>query len=74
MKKQEYRRQFVNRYFWRTYDKKEIDLVEEQHGKLAGFEVKWRRERSAPPKDWSTAYPDADFQLINRENYLDFIQ
>ncbi len=74
MKRQEYLRQFLNRYFWRTYDKKEIGLVEERRGELAGFEVKWQRARSKPPKDWSTAYPDADFQLINRENYLNFIQ
>lgn len=74
MKRQEYLRQSVNGYFWRTYDKKEIDLVEEQQGKLAGFEVKWKRDRATPPKDWTAAYPDADFQVVNQENYLTFIQ
>jgi len=74
MKKQEYLRQSVNAYFWRTYDKKEIDLVEEQRGKLAGFEVKWKRVRGTPPKEWTTAYPDADFQVVHQDNYLTFIQ
>jgi len=40
LKKQEYLRQPVNAYFWRTYDKKEIDLVEERRGLLFGFEIK----------------------------------
>ena len=74
MKKQEYLRQSVNAYFWRTYDKKEIDLVEEARGRLAGFEIKWKRIRSAPPKDWTSAYPDADFQVVHQGNYLTFIQ
>jgi len=73
MKSQEYLRQPVNAYFWRTYDKKEIDLVEDQRGKLSGFEIKWKQDRAAPPKDWTIAYPNADFQLVNRENYLKFI-
>ena len=32
MKKQEYLQIAVNHYFWRTYDQKEIYLVEESHG------------------------------------------
>jgi uncharacterized protein len=74
MKKQEYLRESVNAYFWRTYDKKEIDLVEEARGGLAGFEVKWKKKQAKAPKDWTTAYPDADFQVVHRNNYLAFIQ
>ena len=74
MKKREYLRQSANAYFWRTYDKKEIDLVEEHQGKLAGFEIKWRKSRVTPPKDWTTAYPSADFQVIHQDNYSKFIQ
>jgi uncharacterized protein len=74
LKKQEYHRQAVNAYFWRTYDKKEIDLVEESEGHLSGFEVKWKKEGIKPPKDWPAAYPDATFEVINQENYLTFIQ
>ncbi|MCK4653073.1 MAG: ATP-binding protein, partial [Candidatus Cloacimonetes bacterium] len=36
-KKQEYSRKKANNYFWRTYDKKEIDLIEEKEGKLFGY-------------------------------------
>ena len=73
MKRLEYLREPVNAYFWRTYDKKEIDLVEEYRGKLSGFEVKWKQEKVNPPKDWATAYPNADYQVVNQENYLPFI-
>ena len=73
MKKHEYMRHYVNAYFWRTYDQKEIDLVEEHKGKLSGFEVKWQVRRGKAPKDWTTAYPGASFEVIHSENYLEFI-
>jgi len=74
LKKQEYLRQPVNAYFWRTYDKKEIDLVEERRGLLFGFEIKWKSCPGTPPKDWLTAYPNATFEVIHQGNYLQFIQ
>lgn len=73
MKKLEYRREFKNSYFWRTYDRKEIDLVEEEGGRLSGFEIKYQDQGSKPPKDWVQAYPDADYEVITRDNYIDFI-
>jgi len=36
----------VNSYFWRTYDQKEIDCVEEHGGKLYGYEFKWSQKTS----------------------------
>jgi predicted AAA+ superfamily ATPase len=74
MKRQEYLRKVTNSYFWRTYDKKEIDLVEEREGRLFGYEVKWKKERVKIPQDWTSGYPDAAFEVIHRENYLKFIQ
>lgn len=73
LKRQEYLREPVNNYFWRTYTKKELDLVEERGGRLYGYEMKWGKAKPRPPKEWVTAYPDADWQVINRENYLEFI-
>lgn len=74
LKRQEYLRQPTNSYFWRTYDKAEIDLIEERKGKLFGYEVKWKDARIKVPNDWHTNYPDASFEVIHRENYLKFIQ
>lgn len=73
MKRQEYLQEPANNYFWRTYTKKELDLVEERNGQLHGYEIKWGKARPGPPKEWITAYPDATWQLINRENYLGFV-
>ncbi|MFZ2202283.1 MAG: ATP-binding protein [Microgenomates group bacterium] len=75
-KKRDYQNLFSNIYFWRTHDRQEIDLVEERGGKLHGIEFKWsagKRKLSRPPRDWLKTYPNADYQIINRENYLNFI-
>ncbi len=74
MKRQEYLRETTNSYYWRTYDKKEIDLVEERRGKLFGYEIKWTKSRAKAPKEWHDNYPNADFEIINKENYLQYIQ
>jgi len=74
LKRQEYLRQFTQFYFWRTYDQKEIDLVEEREGKLFGYEMKWQHQPAKAPKDWQAAYPEASFQIVHRENYLNFLQ
>lgn len=64
----------ANLYFWRTYDQQEIDLIEERDGKLFGYEFKWMpRKAILSPGNWRKAYPEAEFQGITRENYLDFI-
>ena len=73
MKHNEYLGVYTNSYFWRTYDKKEIDLVEERGGKLYGYEMIWKKTKIKIPADWKKHYPGADFKVINQENYLDFI-
>lgn len=74
IKKQEYKGIYSNNYFWRTYEKKEIDWVEEREGKLFGYEIKWSdKKKVKPPKDWIETYKNAEFEVINQENYLEFI-
>jgi uncharacterized protein len=63
----------VNHYFWRTYDQKEIDLVEERENKLFGYEFKWSETKVKPPAAFLESYRKSSFEVINRENYLDFI-
>ncbi|MDR0403705.1 MAG: ATP-binding protein [Treponema sp.] len=60
-------------YFWRTYDQQEIDLVEESGRNLSAFEFKWGDKKPKIPAAFAGAYPQASYQVINRENYLDFI-
>jgi hypothetical protein len=73
LKKQHYQGILANNYFWRTYDKKEIDWVEERDGKLFGYEMKWKNKKVKEPRLWKETYPNAEFEVINRDNYLDFI-
>lgn len=73
IKRQDYLLLSGNRYFWRTYDRKEIDLVEERAGRLFGYEIKWTRKKERPPRAWGEAYPEASYQIIRRDNYLEFI-
>ena len=61
-------------YFWRTYNQQEIDLVEQREGKLFGYEMKWGDgKRKSPPKEWVKNYKESSFEVIDKENYLDFI-
>jgi len=73
LKKQEYTRLWSNNYFWRTYDQKEIDWVEEREGKLFGYEFKSNHTNALAPKLWTETYPDASFECVNKESYLPFI-
>ncbi len=63
----------VSPHFWRTYDRQEIDLVEEGAGKLAAFEFKWRSEKAKAPIFFTKSYPIASFEAITKKNYLNFI-
>jgi uncharacterized protein len=67
-------RQKINfSYFWRTYAGQEIDLIEERDGQLFGFEIKWSSGQKKIPGAWKENYPNASYQIINRDNYLNFV-
>jgi predicted AAA+ superfamily ATPase len=60
-------------YFWRTYDGQEIDLVEEKAENLQAFKIKWGTKTPSAPKIFMKTYQNADYKIINRQNYLNFI-
>ncbi len=68
-----YQKMNIESYFWRTHTQQEIDRIEEKNGKISAYEYKWGNNKIKIPSQFSSAYPDAEFTLINRENYLDFI-
>lgn len=75
LKHNSYQNNFVNSYFWRTWEQKEVDYVEEKSGKLFGYEFKWNdvKTKNKNKKSWISAYPGAQYKIINRSNYKDFI-
>lgn len=60
-------------FFWRTYDQQEIDLIEKRDQKINAFEFKYGDVKIKAPAFFTKSYPEAGFNIINREKYLDFI-
>ena len=73
MKHLAYNGQRVNRYFWRTYDQKEIDLIEESGGALHGYEFKWQGEvKASTKKEFESVY-NGRVRSINQANFESFL-
>ena len=69
-----YSNYFPQYFFWRTYDGQEIDLLElNNKQKLIAMECKWKADKIKVPAAFSKAYPKAGFNVINKDNYLDWI-
>jgi len=69
-----YNQKFVNRFFWRSTTQKEIDYIEEQNGKLYAYEFKWNPKKKVKiPRSFTNLYPEAETQLINPLNFIEFI-
>lgn len=65
---------FANHYFWRTYDKKEIDLIEEAEGGLHGFEFKWSGNlRPASKAEFESVYNGSKIFSISRGNFEELV-
>ncbi len=73
MKKQAYQKIYSNNYFWRTWEQKEIDFIEECDGKLYAYEFKYNQKKVKQPIVFLETYPNSEFKIINSDNYLDFI-
>lgn len=73
MKKNHNHRIFPNVYFWRTYTQKEIDYIEERDGVLSAFEIKWGESSAKKPQEFLDTYANSRFEVINRNNYFDFV-
>jgi hypothetical protein len=68
-----YKKIFANRYFWRTYQQKELDYIEEINGKLYAYEYKFSKKEAKIPSDFQKVYDVEGFRTINKNNYLDFV-
>lgn len=64
----------ANTFFWRTQDQQEIDYIEEREGKMWAYEMKWSaKAKPAFPKTFTSAYPEHTLQLINTDNYYEWL-
>ena len=74
LKKCSYDNIYANAYFWRTWEKQEIDYIEEREGKIFGYEFKWNENKHIKePTQWKETYSNGSFEVILKENYLSFV-
>jgi len=73
LKLQSYKQVYANNYFWRTWEQKEVDWVEEREGKLFGFEFTWSNKHKKRADQFLTTYPEAEFKVIDKDYYLQFV-
>ncbi|MFZ4454676.1 MAG: ATP-binding protein [Bacteroidales bacterium] len=74
MKQSNYSSNNKSFYFWRTYDGQEIDLIEESEGNIYAFEFKWGNKLPKAPHAFSVNYNNSTYLVINKDNYLSFIE
>ena len=73
-KQNEYQQVYANFYFWRSTDQKEIDLVIENDNVLHTYEIKWNPNKKATlTKSFSNIYQNYTFEIINKDNFFEFI-
>ena len=71
----EYGQHYRSVYFWRTNRQQEIDYIEEYDGKLHAYEFKWNPVKKARvPLPFKKGYPDAEFSVVNQDNFYKFIK
>ncbi|MBI2335029.1 ATP-binding protein [Candidatus Daviesbacteria bacterium] len=69
-------RKVANLYFWRTYDQKEIDLIEEKEGRLTAFEFKFTPKKTtltSAGKEFTSVYKNSTYKIIYPNNFEQFL-
>jgi len=64
---------FPNTWFWRSHQQQEVDYLEEEGGKLSGYEIKWKEKRLRIPPSFASAYPGCPVTLISPANLIEFV-
>lgn len=73
IKKNDYARRLVSRFFWRNYLGAEVDFIEKEGEEaLYAYEFKWGKGVARTPKAFWDNYR-TQAALVNKENYLDFV-
>lgn len=75
MKMLHHTHRYANFYFWRTYDQKEIDLIQESDGMLNAFEFKWKDGKTnlKSKAEFTAAYENSQFHLVTPSNFDGFM-
>lgn len=75
LKNLSYHQVHMNRYFWRTRQRQEIDYIEDENGQLSAYEFKWNPKKKAKISSTFTRnYPVVRTMAVNQENYMEFLK
>ncbi len=73
VKQIEYKQSLSRIYFWRTKQQQEVDFVEENSGKIYGYEFKWNKKKNRKlPKTFIDTY-NAESHVIDKDNFREFV-
>lgn len=64
----------INLYFWRTYDQQEIDLIEEDGEIITAYEIKSGKKTPKIPKAFANAYPEAAYNIVNKDVFWNYVE
>lgn len=73
LKQNAYNQRDAQLYFWRTAEQQEVDFIEIYDGQMTAFEMKWRKNKAQLPSAFSQNYPEAQFQIVNQDNYIQWL-
>lgn len=74
MKMNDYNQKPVKSYFWRDYNKSEVDYVEVSKGVINAFEIKWNSmKKFSVSKAFTNLYPEAQTEVITPKNFSKFV-
>jgi hypothetical protein len=74
LKYSHYHNMGVTRYFWRTTQQQEIDLIEEEDDQLRAFECKWNSKKQVRfPQTFTANYPGSQTEVVTPGNIEEFV-
>ena len=73
MKNNSYNNKFLSSYFWRNYNKQKVDYIEEIWEQINAYEFKFWKKTPKLPNWFTESFPKNNFEIINKDNYLEFI-
>ncbi|MDR0942190.1 MAG: DUF4143 domain-containing protein [Holosporales bacterium] len=60
-------------YFWRNYEGKEVDFIEEEDGELTAYKFKYSQDKKAIlPKDFEKTYNVKSFHVVTNKNWIEY--
>jgi predicted AAA+ superfamily ATPase len=61
-------------FFWRNYNKSEVDYIEQKRDLIKAFEIKWNTNKQyRVSRAFTNLYPNAETQIVTPSNLVSFV-